>query len=327
MPEKPVPPPKPGSLKQHSTASDRQAKPIDQPPPAVIRRPAMHLRSCRIASGIRHSPAAARFHLGRTVGRDRHHRHPGVAAAPSDSGGPRIGPPLDVLATTCKQIGLAALNFESANRRLPPGYLAGSQRNTIRKKPNENGDASGRTSSRACSRICCPTWRRRRSPICVTQTLDIGVDKHDIPLDAGRPAWSAAQAHLVRAALPLGPDRVRRRSAFLNKIYGATPAGSFEFFASSWDPNDPAMNGASSGSRTTWESPACGDGWRPNLTFDILDGAGPRNVNNELIGVFSVRSKTHLAKVTDGTSHTLMFGEAPGTAGISIPDARCRHRR
>ena len=42
--------------------------------------------------------------------------------------------------------------------------------------------------------------------------------------------------------------------------------------------------------------------------------------DTQLLGVFGIRSKVQLGRVTDGTSHTLMFGEAPGTSGTGITD-------
>ena len=56
----------------------------------------------------------------------------------------------------------------------------------------------------------------------------------------------------------------------------------------------------------------------PGLTYKIN---GVKYLcDTQLVGPFSVRSKTKLGKVTDGTSHTLMFGEAPGSYGVAIND-------
>jgi prepilin-type N-terminal cleavage/methylation domain-containing protein len=217
-----------------------------------------------------------------------------------------------------KQIGLAALNYESSQRRLPPGYLAGFNA-TNPEEPNENGDPNRPHQFTGVFVYLLPYMEATQVADLFTQTLDIGVDKHDIPLDSDVGAWSAAQAHLSELLCPSAPPG-RPQSAYINKIYGRYAGGNFKFFASSWDPNDPAMNGAQLGLTHYMGISGVWGRVAPNLTFNILDGAGPRNVNNELIGVFSVRSKTHLGKVSDGTSHTMMFGEAPGTAGISIPE-------
>ena len=45
-----------------------------------------------------------------------------------------------------------------------------------------------------------------------------------------------------------------------------------------------------------------------------------RAVDDDLIGIFGIRSKIRPGQIVDGMSQTMMFGEAPGTIGTSIPD-------
>jgi prepilin-type processing-associated H-X9-DG protein len=39
---------------------------------------------------------------------------------------------------------------------------------------------------------------------------------------------------------------------------------------------------------------------------------------DQLVGVFSIRSRTSIAQIADGTSKTLLFGESPGTIGQAV---------
>jgi hypothetical protein len=57
--------------------------------------------------------------------------------------------------------------------------------------------------------------------------------------------------------------------------------------------------------------------WGPAGPYDYFLSSGPRK-NEELLGVFGIRSKTRLGQVTDGTSQTLMFGEAPGSVVTNV---------
>jgi prepilin-type N-terminal cleavage/methylation domain-containing protein/prepilin-type processing-associated H-X9-DG protein len=215
-----------------------------------------------------------------------------------------------------KQVGLAALNFESARRRLPPGYLAGFN-HMDPEEEEENGDPNRPHQFTGVFAYILPYMEAKQVTDLMTQDFEIGVDQYDVTFDQNIGAWSAAQAHLSELLCPSVPNE-RPQNAYVNKIYGRYVGGSWKSLSSTWDPDDAAMNGAQLG-LTHYLGVTGVWGWvRPTLIFDILDGKGSRNVNDELIGVFSIRSRTSLAKVTDGTSKTMMFGEAPGTVGSSI---------
>lgn len=213
-----------------------------------------------------------------------------------------------------RQVGVAALNFESGRKRLPPGYLAGF--NYL--EPDQERDRQGFHQFTGVFPYLLSYLEASAVSDRFTETLDIGVDQRDDGFDGDFGAWTAAQAHLSILLCPSAPVE-RPQTAYLNKIFGSLgSSGYFEFNARSWDPDAPEMNGAQLG-LTHYMGVSGVWGWvAPHLVFDM--GYGKQNVNSELLGVFSVRSKTHLGKVTDGTSHTLMFGEAPGTAGTGIPD-------
>ncbi|MEM9354443.1 MAG: DUF1559 domain-containing protein, partial [Planctomycetota bacterium] len=55
----------------------------------------------------------------------------------------------------------------------------------------------------------------------------------------------------------------------------------------------------------------------PGLDYFFSDGSQV-DIEESLMGVFHRRSKTELRRVTDGTSQTLMFGEAPGANGLNV---------
>ena len=57
----------------------------------------------------------------------------------------------------------------------------------------------------------------------------------------------------------------------------------------------------------------------PGLDVELEDG-NVYDATKNLAGVFGVRSKTKLGQVTDGTSNTIMFGEAPGSIGAGFID-------
>jgi prepilin-type N-terminal cleavage/methylation domain-containing protein/prepilin-type processing-associated H-X9-DG protein len=216
-----------------------------------------------------------------------------------------------------KQIALAALNFESSQQRLPPGYLASlNPANPI--EETENGNAARPQQFTGVFPYLLPYMEATQVRDLMTKDYDIGVDEYDLTFDQNVGAWSAAQARLSELLCPSTPSE-RPDNSYINKIYGKYGGGKFQILASGWNPNDPAMNGAQLGLTHYMGVTGVWGRVAPHLTFDILDGAGPRNVNNELIGVFSIRSKTRIAKVTDGASHTLMFGEAPGTGGTGVP--------
>ena len=216
-----------------------------------------------------------------------------------------------------KQIGLAALNFESSKKRLPPGYLAGfNYLNPI--EAEEGGDPTRPHQFTGVFTYLLPYMEATQVADLFTSFYNISVDGYDVSFDQRLGPWSAAQAHLAELLCPSVPPE-QPQNAYINKIYAQLVSGRFAMRSQSFDPSDPVMNGARLGLTHYLGVSGVWGRVAPHLVFDILDGAGPRNVNNELIGVFSTRSKTHLGKVIDGTSHTLMFGEAPGTVGTGMP--------
>lgn len=220
--------------------------------------------------------------------------------------------------TTCKnslrQIGLAALNYESANQRLPPGYLA---TDTNFFNPIVEKEASGSPDKyhqmTGVFVYLLPYLEASTIADEFTQQLDLGVDNYDYSYASVQsdPAWAVAQTHLsvlLCPSVPTEPPQI----GYMDKVYARYVAGNHRMFSDGW------VADAGNMGRTHYLGCTGVWGWMgPTLNFDM--GYGNQNVSKDLIGVFSVRSKTRLGQVIDGTSNTIMFGEAPGTIGTSIP--------
>jgi prepilin-type N-terminal cleavage/methylation domain-containing protein len=216
------------------------------------------------------------------------------------------------------QIGIAALNYESANKRLPPGYLA-TKSNYINpivpEDPNTSGDGNHLYHQMTGVFVYLLPYLEATAIFDeFTQQLDLGVNNYDYSYSSvqSNPAWAVAQTQLsvlLCPSVPTEPPQI----GYMDKVYARYAAGNHKLFSDGW------KSGAGEMGLTHYVGCTGVWGWMgPDLLFNM--SYGQENVSRDLIGVFSVRSKTHLGKVTDGTSHTLMFGEAPGTIGTNIPN-------
>jgi prepilin-type N-terminal cleavage/methylation domain-containing protein len=204
-----------------------------------------------------------------------------------------------------RQLGIAALNFESAHQRLPPGYLAGKKYAT----PAPANDFQQWT---GVFTFLLPYMEAGAVSDLFTQTLSVNVDQPDSQYSTDVAAWSAAQSHIGSLLCPSTPAEAPQ-AAILDKSFGRLQSGTFTFFSRGFTPDVQLGLNHYQG-----VSGMLGD-VGPDTSY-VVDGKS-RIVPNELVGVFGIRSKTKLSKVIDGTSHTLMFGEAPGTVGVGIrPD-------
>lgn len=221
-----------------------------------------------------------------------------------------------ICGNSLRQLGLAALNYESANQRLPPGYLA-TETNFF--NPIAEADPAGPGGTARPHQMTgvftflLPYMEATSVADEFSSALTLGVDAYDESYSsaASAPAWAAAQTHLSVLLCPSvtpGPPAV----GYMDKVYARYAGGSHRMFSDGWRVEAGDMGQTHYlGCTGVW-------GWMgPTLQFDM--GFGNQSVSKELIGVFSVRSKTRLGQVTDGTSNTIMFGEAPGTIGSSVP--------
>ncbi|MEO1497832.1 MAG: DUF1559 domain-containing protein [Planctomycetota bacterium] len=213
-----------------------------------------------------------------------------------------------ICSNSLRQLGLAALNYESVNQRLPPGYLA---TNINFLKPIVESDAAGSHQMTGVFTFLLPYLEATSVADEFSADLTLGPDAYDQSYNDLVSAWTAAQTHLSVLLCP-SVEPEPPQIGYMDKVYARYVGGNHRMFSYGWDPAAGDMGQTHYlGCTGVW-------GWMgPTLQFDM--GFGNQSVSDELIGVFSVRSKTRLAQVTDGTSKTIMFGEAPGTIGTGIP--------
>lgn len=215
-----------------------------------------------------------------------------------------------------RQLGIAALNYETAFKHLPPGNL-GSQNMSV---PNANvtpGKGANQWTSVFAS-ILEYTEETATADV-LKRKLRLGPDTYGPTTfwnDAD--ALVAGQTRIDTFLCPSMPADTPDSVVLLRSV-GSFPSG---WSAGAED------NGFLHGSEpvlvdrtvllnfglTQYQGVGGVYGWvGSGVTTD--DG---RDVTKQLGGVFGPRSKTRIAKVTDGTSSTLMFGESPGTFGDHV---------
>jgi prepilin-type N-terminal cleavage/methylation domain-containing protein len=211
-------------------------------------------------------------------------------------------------ANNIRQLALAALNYESANQRLPPGYLAGTNFN----KPEAASDARGPHQLSGLVPFLLPYMEATTVADQFSKTLNIGVDQRDDAYSIDASAWTTAQTTLGGLLCPSAPAELPQTAIF-DKTYGKLSLGYLILQSDQWKPETTQLG--------LTHYLGCSGVWGqvgPGLVYDM--GYGKQVVDKELVGVFGIRSKTRLGKVTDGASQTIMFGEAPGTNGAGITD-------
>ena len=191
----------------------------------------------------------------------------------------------------------------------PPGYLAG--RNFIR--PARANDSQGNHQFCGVLVYLLPYLEQQALYDQFTQTLDIGVDNRDENYALEVNASVAAQESVSTYLCPTTSDE-EPTLGIIDKVYGILDGGFLKINSDRWgDVADKPFGRTHYLGMSGVLGPVSS-----NLVYNIRGQS--RNVVDELLGVFTVRSRTELSRVTDGTSQTLMFGEAPGTIGVSIPD-------
>jgi prepilin-type N-terminal cleavage/methylation domain-containing protein len=221
-----------------------------------------------------------------------------------------------------KQLGLAALNYEAARQTLPPGYLG----TPLFGRPWEDlSTVNGVTQAQQGIGVLVFTL-----PYVEEQSLfDQFTEDYPIAPDSNA-AWyyndtydNSRRRRLSGVSVPSfrcpSISDEPPQSAYLDKMYFIATTSALNRGSGG---NDPAVaaQGLTSYAGVTGVAGTAGPQDRindPNLPYPEL---ATRSIRTELIGVFGRRSQTPLAKVIDGTSKTLMFGEAPGTFGSNIGD-------
>jgi prepilin-type N-terminal cleavage/methylation domain-containing protein len=201
-----------------------------------------------------------------------------------------------------RQVGLAALHYESQERRFPPGFLGSVDFSN----PRARQDADGRPHQ--WTGVLVHLLPHLEAPAIYdrfTTSLTLGVDARDDNYWADEPAWTAAQTKLgvlLCPSVPPGAPEV----AILDQLTGRLQGTFFNLRGEGWLPNVKLG--------LTHYQGVAGIYGRIGEQY-LLNGL---SVDDHFVGVFSARSKTSLKEVEDGASQTLMFGEAPGTIGTAV---------
>jgi hypothetical protein len=147
-----------------------------------------------------------------------------------------------------------------------------------------------------------------------TLTLKTGLDQYDKHFSSDLNSWNAAHTKIGDFLCPTLPN-MQPDGLMIHGIAGRLEdAGSgkvnINLMGSYFNPPDFDLG------LTHYQACAglfghVGDGW------SVYGTTGPP-VDRHLIGIYSCRSRTNTAKVADGLSKTLAFGEAPGTFGTGV---------
>jgi prepilin-type N-terminal cleavage/methylation domain-containing protein len=199
-----------------------------------------------------------------------------------------------------KQVGLAALNFENVKGQFPPGYLG---------HPDILNDP-GNLANQWVGVLVYLLPYYEQQPAYDRLDVDLRVERPTpVPTNPGLGYWEHPGAWQIAnwelgflqcPSSPAGPPE----TAFLDVIYTkARPPNYVDIFANGYLAQDYPTLG-----KTNYLG--C-SGQFGEIGYSSVDTR---------VGVFSVRSQTRIAHITDGTSNTLLFGEAVGMAGTGVSD-------
>lgn len=192
-----------------------------------------------------------------------------------------------------KQLGLAATHFESVNRRFPPGYLG--------PKPQGTGESlNGQWTGCLAYLLSYLELKDIRERVDMDRRNHAGVSVFELDRVGDAywerdHAWTAAQTKIAAFTCP-SDDPYATENTFVCQHFYYEPDESRVKFTRYWDTNS-AGNALG---RTNYLGVAGGVG-RTGASFW-----------DRRAGVFSNRSRTTLSEITDGSSTTLLFGEATG---------------
>ena len=228
-----------------------------------------------------------------------------------------------------RQLGLATLNFESGNKKLPPGYLGIVNYDNPMLIAEKLADGTPRFHQGigVFANLLPFVEAGPVYDVLTSEGYQISADSYDQVYWRQTNAWNAGQARLTTLLCPSAPLELPVDAVVEVAVpkYNGSAGAAVNYTAFE-------QNYVIDSSR--WRMPTGGDlGMThyqgvsgvygqpgPNLLVINEDGR-TYDVQKELSGVFGVRSKTQLRQVTDGTSNTLMFGEAPGSIGDNFWDS------
>lgn len=196
-----------------------------------------------------------------------------------------------------KQIGLAAHNYYSAQNRFAPGFLGPME--------GDPGNLDDKTVQWLGLYTFLLPYFEQAGVANQMNDIDLGIDQKDTPYwtQAEHPnTWAASQWQLNMLRCPTVPDE-KPYYAYWDKI--AFRSTHHQLLVEGWPAKDIQMG----------ETNYLGvSGWRGPVSANFPSA----ETYNSMLGVFYNRSKTGTQNISDGTSNTLMFGEAAGTIGNNI---------
>jgi prepilin-type N-terminal cleavage/methylation domain-containing protein len=200
-----------------------------------------------------------------------------------------------------KQIGLAALNYEATHNSFPPGFLGSED-------PSDFGALSGSAGKNQWCGVfvyLLPYIEEQPLYDLATRSLSIGVNSYDDNYWDDQNALAAAKTKISSLLCPTMPN-IPPDGLAIDRLYGVMQYPNFTMQAAGQDAN--------AGLAITHYQAVAG-------VYGNVGGQWARSgvsIDYGLIGMYSVRSRTTAARISDGLSKTLMFGEAPGSIGSSI---------
>jgi prepilin-type N-terminal cleavage/methylation domain-containing protein len=203
-----------------------------------------------------------------------------------------------------RQIGLAALNYESTRGMFPPGFLGGTEDDHF----GDFQDAKGEHQWTGVLVYLLPYLEAQTVYDHVTKTLDIGVEQRDEAFWKDVNAGTYGQTTIGDFLCPSGPNG--RPDGIVAIMYGELSPTTYTLHWGGWD-TDVGL-GLTHYLAVAGVFGKIGSGWvatGPNVEIRL---------DKAWIGVYTTRSKITVAHIVDGTSKMLAFGEAPGMIGQGI---------
>lgn len=200
-----------------------------------------------------------------------------------------------------RQIGIAAINYETTRNLFPPGFLGSED-------PNDFGALSAAGGKNQWSGVfvyLLPYLEEQPLYDLATRTLSIGVNSYDDNYWDDQNALAAAKTKIATLLCPTMPN-IPPDGQAIDRMYGMMQSPDFVMQSAGQDAN--------AGLAITHYRAVAG-------VYGHVGGQYSRNgvsVDYGLIGIYYVRSRTNSARISDGLSKTLMFGESPGSIGTSI---------
>jgi hypothetical protein len=205
-----------------------------------------------------------------------------------------------------KQLGLAALMFESNHQVFPPGFLGSTDTQDLGALANDEGDHQWI----GVLVYLLPHLEADAVFDRMTRTLNIEVERQDDNYWKDEGAWVAAQTMIGTFLCPTLPA-TGPEGAILDQIWGVQTNNIFTFHGNGWSPDQ--RLGLTHYQAVAGIFGKIGPEW-----FHVGDNNEWINNDKNMVGLYTTRSKVTPARVVDGLSKIAAFGEAPGSFGQGI---------